>query len=304
MPWIFFAAIGPVLNAVANHIDKYSISKYLKGGETGALVIFSALFNLVALPIVVIVHPDVCTLPYASALLLMVNDMLIVLAMLLYFFALEVDEASYVVPFYQTIPLFGFILGFFVLGETITTTQGIGAGILLLGALLLSLELGLGKLHIKSRVALYMLGASALYAINGIVFKYFALDVGFWPAIFWGCVGKIALGLAFHLCLPHYRAQFRTLVSKNTRRVLGLNAISESFFIISETATSFAFTLAPVALVLLVNAFQPLCVLVLGIALTLYLPHLGTESLSRKLLTQKVVGVGLLILGTVVVSIY
>jgi drug/metabolite transporter (DMT)-like permease len=304
MSWILFAAIGPVLNAAANHIDKYSISKYLKGGETGALVIFSALFNLVALPVIYIVDPHLFALSYTHMILLMVNDMLIVLAMLLYFFALERDEASYVVPFYQTIPVFGFILGFFVLGETITGSQSIGAGFLLVGALLLSLELGLGRLHIKYRVALYMMGASALYAINSVLFKYFALDVGFWPAVFWGCVGKVGIGLIFLMCLPRYRKQFRTLISKNTRRVLGLNAFSESLFIIAETTTSYAFTLASVGLVLLVNALQPVFVFIGGILLTLFLPHFGTESLSRRLLAQKMCGIGLLVIGTMIIAVY
>lgn len=304
MSWLIFAATGPLLNAVANHIDKLSISKYLKGGEVGALVIFSALFNLIALPIIYIVHSDIFALTTQQILLLATNDMLIVGAMLLYFWALETDEATYVVPLYQTIPLFGFALGYLLLGETITVAQSIGAGVIIMGAIILSLESRIGGLHFKSTVVWCMLGASLLYAINGVVFKFFALDVGFWPAVFWGCVGKVAVGVLILLCVPSYRKQFVTLIQKNKRGVLGLNAVSESLYIIGETAANYALTLATVGLVLLVGALQPFFVFIIGILLTLFIPRLGVESITRHALIQKCIGVSLLVAGTIGVSVY
>src|ERR1035437_7394638 len=131
MSWFFIALIGPILYAVANHTDKYLISKYLKGGAVGSLIIFSAIFSIVALPIVILIHPAVFSVSLLQGIVLALNGMLVVVAVLFYFYALHKDEASYVVPFYQTIPIFTFILGYLILGETITRVQGIASIIII-----------------------------------------------------------------------------------------------------------------------------------------------------------------------------
>src|SRR5688500_240491 len=76
-----------------------------------------------ALPIVLVIHPDVFAIGLRQSAFLALNGMLTVVAILLYFYALHEDEASFVVPFYQTIPVFAFLLGYFILGETLSLSQ-------------------------------------------------------------------------------------------------------------------------------------------------------------------------------------
>jgi len=298
MSWFFIALIGPILYAVANHTDKYLISKYLKGGEVGSLIIFSAIFSVVALPIIILVYPAVFGVSLLQGLVLAINGMLVVVAILFYFYALHKDEASYVVPFYQTIPIFAFVLGYFILGETITKTQGISSLIIIIGALVLSFELGLGKIKFKKDVVLLMLAASLLFAINGVIFKLIAVSEGFWPSTFWGLVGKIILGFGFLVFVPSYHRQFLSMIKENKFAVLALNSMSESLFIVAEGVMGYAILLAPVVLVLLVNSFQPLFVFIIGIGLTVLFPKLGKESMTRSALIQKIFGIGLIIVGT------
>lgn len=297
MAWFFIALIGPFLYTVANHTDKYLISKYLKGGRVGSLIIFSSFFSIVALPAVIFFHPDILNVSLLQAIALAVNGMLIVFSVLFYFYALTYDDASSVVPFYQTIPVFAFILGYFFLGETITMGQGIASAVILFGALVLSFDFGSGARRFKKEVVFLMLGASLLYAVNGIVFKFIAIDSGFWTSTFWGLVGKIILGFGFLIFVPIYRNQFLAMVKENNFIVLGLNSLSEAMFIIGEGVTQFATLLAPVALVLLVNSFQPVFVFATGVALTVFLPHVSKESITSKVLVQKIFGIGLIVVG-------
>lgn len=294
MNWFLIALIGPVLYACANHTDKYLLTKYLKNGEVGSLIIFASIFSIVALPVVILIHPDVFAVNLMQAAVLGFNGMLTVVAILLYFYALHEDEASYVVPFYQTIPVFAFVLAYFFLGETITLSQGGAAALVLLGALALSFNVDEGAPRFKKKVVFYMLGASILYAVNGLIFKLVAVNEGFWPSTFWGLIGKIAIGVAFLLFIPTYRKQFLTMVKANKAAVLGLNSLSESLFIVAEGVTQYATLLAPLALVLLVNSFQPLFVMLIGVLLTLLFPRIGRESLTKRSLLQKAVGIGLL----------
>jgi hypothetical protein len=78
---------------------------------------------------------------------------------------------------------------------------------------------------------------------------------------------------------------------------VGLIAFSRTLFSVSETVTLYAMLLAPVALVLLVNSFQPVFVFALGILLTLFFPCVVRESLDRMKMLQKGVGIGLMLVG-------
>lgn len=302
MNWFLIALIGPILYAVTNHLDKYIIEKYLKGGAVGSLIIFSAIFNIVALPVILFIHPDVFSISFIEGVALAVNAMLVTLAVLCYFYALHEDEASYVVPFYQTIPIFGFILGYFILGETISVVQGVGSLIIIVGALVLSFEFG-DKIRFKTKVVALMLVASIFYAINGVIFKLIALKNGFWQSTFWSLVGQVILGVIFLLFIRPYRRQFLEMIKENKFAVLGLNSLSEALFIVAESVTQFATLLAPVVLVLLVNSFQPFFVFIIGIFLTLFFPKISQESFSRKSVIQKVVGIGLIVAGTYFIGI-
>lgn len=297
MNWFFIALIGPILYACANHTDKYLISRYFKNGGVGALIIFSSIFSIIALPIVLFVHPSVFGVSLLRGVALAINSMLVVAALLLYFYALQKDEASYVVPFYQTIPIFAFILGYFILGEKISIFQGLASVVIIIGALILSFELGFKKIRFKKNVVLLMLGSSLLYAINGVVFKLIAVNEGFWPSIFWGLTGKIILGFAFLAFISKYRRQFLGMMRENKVAILGLNSLSESLFIVAEAVMQYAMLLAPVVLVLLVNSFQPFFVFIIGIALTLLFPKIGKESLIKRSLIQKLIGIGLIMTG-------
>lgn len=95
MQWFFIALVWPILYACANHTDKYFISRYLKNGEVGALIIFSSIFGIIALPVVLFIHPTVFNVSFFQGVILAINSMLVVIAVLLYFYALQKDEASY-----------------------------------------------------------------------------------------------------------------------------------------------------------------------------------------------------------------
>ena len=303
MTWFFIALIGPFLYAVANHTDKYLISKYFKGGQIGALIIFSSIFSLLALPIILLANPEIFNISVWRGLVLAVNGSLVVISILFYLYALQKEETSLVVPFYQTIPIFAFILGYYILGETLTLWQGVAFLIILAGALVLSFELGVKQIRFKTKIVLLMLGASFLYALNGVVFKLIAIEDGFWTSTFWSLVGKIILGFIFLSFVPSYRKHFFSVIKDNQAKVLGLNSLNETAVIVADAVTAFATLLAPVALVFLINAFQPFFVLLLGIILTIFLPQFSRESLLGKHLVQKIVGIGLILVGTLCLSI-
>ena len=302
MNWIAIALLPPLFSALANHVDKILVDKYIRSRGVGGLVIFSALFSVVTLPIIWTIEPTVVNIGWSTGVLLALNDFLAIAAILCYFYALTYDEATLVVPYYQTIPIFAFILGYVFLGETLTSQQLFAGGLILLGALVLSFNIG-ARVSLRLRVALLMITASLLFAINGVFFKIIAEDAGFWVGTFWGFVGKVIAGILLLLFVRSYRRDFIYLLNGNTAKILLFVIVSESLFILAESITQYALLLAPVALVLLLNAFQPFFVFIIGIILTFTLPRLVHESTNTLALVHKIIAIALLFYGTILISI-
>ena len=302
MSWFFIALLAPFFFACANHNDKFLLSRYIKGGNIGSIIIFSALLSVVPIPIIISIQPNVYHVSLGQGAVLVATGMFGVVAVLCYLYALDIDEASFVTPFYQTVPIFAYFLGYFILSETITVVQGVGSFVIIMGALALSFEFGRRGTWFKRKVVGLMLAASFLNAVNGVIFKLIALDKGFWLSLFWGFVGQVIIGLIFLICVPSYRKNFFDTVKEHKVAVLALISLSEVLFTVAEAITLYATLLAPVALVLLVNSFQPLFVFVLGVLLTVFFPRLGRESLGGTKLLQKVLGIGLLLAGGYLIS--
>jgi drug/metabolite transporter (DMT)-like permease len=298
MNWIFIALVSPLAHAVVNHLDKYLISRYVKGGSVGTLILFSALFAVVALPVIVLLEPAVFhSVTIQQAIVLMINGALLVVAIMFYLYALEDEEASYVVPFFQLVPVIGFILGYFLLRETLITQQIMGALLIVAGGVVLSLELVGGRYRLKTKLVLLMLGSSFFYAINAVIFKWIAVDQGFLNSLFWDLLGKFLFGVVLFFCVRSYREAFFNLLAHNKMTIISLNAINEVIALVGEAALVLAVLYAPVALVQSVGGLQPAFVFVLGIVITLLFPKFGKESLERKLLIQKIVGIVIMTVG-------
>lgn len=302
MSWFFIALCAPFLLACANHNDKFLLSRYLKEKNIGSIVIFSSLFSGVAILIVSFIEPDVYDVSLFQGSAVVASGMLSVVAVVCYLNALDLGEASFVTPFYQTAPIFAYFLGYFILGETITLAQGLASVAIVAGALSLSFEFGRRGMRFKRNVVALMLAASFLSATNGVIFKLVAVDRGFLVSLFWGFVGQVMAGLTLLVCVPSYRRDFLSFFKQQKVAGVGLIALSRMLTSVSEAVTLYATLLAPVALVLLVNSFQPLFVIVFGVVLTLFFPRVAKESLGRMKMLQKGAGIGLMLVGGYLIS--
>lgn len=298
MNWFLIALINPIAHAFVNHFDKYLLSKYVKGGTVGALILFSSLFAVVALPIIYFINPGVIGgITFMQGLILMVNGAFLTIGIILYLYALDTDEASYVAPFMQFYPVFGFILGFVLLKEVLNLNQILAAILIVIGSIILSYELTPGKKRFKLKLVSLMIGACFFYSINAVIFKAIAVDEGFTTSLFWDMAGKFVFGVILFLSLKSYQTEFIGMIKNNGFKVVILNVINEIIGLIGEIATVFAVLLAPVALVQSLTGLQPVFVLIIGIFLTIFFPRFAKESLSRNHLLQKIIGVVIVTMG-------
>jgi drug/metabolite transporter (DMT)-like permease len=289
---------------LGNHIDKYLLDKQLERRGVGSLMLFSALIGVLVMPLILLVQPDVLHITPAHAAIVVVNGMLYVLGLLPYFYALQRDEASIVVPLFQSSAVFSYLLGLFVLGEDLSALQ-LGAALLVVcGSILIALELGQRRSIFKADVFALMLLASFLNALNWLLFKFVAVQENFWvSSFFWEYAGFALVGALMLICVRSYRLEFIAVLRQNKFNVLGLVALNETASLAAKTATNVASLMAPLALISTVNGLQPLFVLLSGVLLTLYLPRYGQERLGVTIVLQKVAAMTLMIVGASLLAI-
>lgn len=296
MNWFLIALIGPALWAMVNHIDKYIISRYFSGPGVGSLVIFTSASGFIISLVIMACNVRSIGLETGNALCIILNGALLVAAFIPYLYALENEEASWASTLYQLIPIFGYFLAWVFLGEHLNARQLLASFLVIAAAVAISLDLR-QKITFKAKPFWLMMLSSLMIALNALIFKVVALNENFWGTAFWEYIGGALFGLALFVCVPLYRRQFISTIRRGKAAVLGINMFSEFLNIGAKLAANFASLLAPLALVWVVNGFQPLIVFVYAVILTLFFPKFGREDMRKQIVIQKLAAMVIMLFG-------
>jgi len=306
MNWFLLAFGAPFLWAMVNIADNYLVSKYSqkeKERSSGGLVLFSSLIGILIAIIIAVFTPNIFGIAINDKLLLLLAGGLSVFWIILYLYAIEIEEISVIVPWFLTVPVFGYILGYFFLGETLGLKQIIGAVIILLGLILISIDFFNLRKSTKKKTILYVLLASIIISVSGIIFKYVTIEGNFWVSSFWEYVGLGLIGIILYLFVPKYRKEFMFMHKEGGKKIFILNITSELMTISGNLMTNFALLLAPVTMVYLVGSFQPAIVLFLTIIGTKFFPHIIKENISKNVLIQKIIAILIMTAGSILLFI-
>lgn len=300
MTWFYFALGAPFLWAIVNRIDHFLVSRYASSANAGigSLVLFSSLFGFVVAFLIAIGVGGGVVLPMVDVLLLLLAGLLGGVSVVLYLQALFSEEPSRVVPLFQLIPVFSYILSHVFLGEIFTNNQLIGGSIIVFGSMLISLDFSSFKLNTK--VLVLMVVSSIFFAIQSVLFKFVTEDYGFWVASFWEHLGLGLLGLLIFLLVKSFRTDFLKTLNQSGPTLLSLNFTNESLTIIGNLLTGYAIVLGSVAQVSLVASYQPVFVFVFGVIGVYLFPEIFEEDLSKKALFQKIICICVITLGSVI----
>lgn len=304
MQWFFIALGAPFLWAIVNISDQYLVEKYTTGKRgSGGLVLFSSLIGIFVGIIIAILTPGLFAIPMSDKLLLVLTGGITIAWIILYLFTLEIEEVSAVVPWFLTIPIFGYVLGYIFLGETLSSQQLLGSFIVLTGVLLISVDFSGQKRKLRWGSIIYMTIACILIAISGVIFKYVTIGNNFWVSSFWEYAGLGIFGILIFLFVPKYRNEFTSMNRQGGKKIFALNTISEILTIIGNLLTNFALLLAPVTMVYLVSSFQPAIVLFFTLFATKFFPNIVKEDLKKNILLPKVIAIIVTIIGSIILFI-
>lgn len=295
--------VAPICYAAINHIDKYLLSKYFKGISPAVLVMFSSLVGLLIAPILLLLDLSAIHIPATEAGILILSGILFILHTIPYFFALDQDETSLVAPLFLISPVIAMIFGYIFLGEILTQQQILGSLLVLMGSFGLLVRMGEGKAKFKWGIFWLMSTASFLIATQTLLFKVTALQSSFITAAFWQFIGFVVPASAMLAFSKKFRKQLRYVFKVNATKVLGLNLGNELLASVAVLTVGFVSLSAPLGLVVVIaEGTQPFFVLLFGILLSILLPKIAKEDISKKALLQKFIMIIVMFMGVAMIN--
>lgn len=293
MEWFFFALLAPILWAVLNIIDKYFLTKLIKNAFS--YQILTLLFDgSIVLPFFLFVK---ISFAYPWFILSILLSVIISFIFIYYNKALMIEETSRVIIMFYLNPLFALILAYVFLGETLNLSKYIGILFLVLSAILISYKRSKGKFKFSAALG-YVLIVSVSWAASNVFTKYAFNFIDYFSFLFGTVVGYLICGLIL-LCSPKYRKDFFNDMHKaNKKKVFFWRIFSVIVYYIALISFYIAISKESVSLVSAIPSLQPLFVLVYTIILSLFIPKILSEKISKLIMFLKILSVILIFVGT------
>ena len=305
---IILAIIAAVFYAATNHIDKYLISTAVKNADYRALILVS---TIIAGGVMAIIYSFVCnfelTFDIPSILLLLFNSALYTVANIFWFKALDRDDTTIVVIMFQLIPVFMLLLSPLILQDQhINPLQLVGGLLITLAAVFLTYEPTHKKFNKEKLITLAIMAfVSLAYAIWFIIEGRINQEHDFNQTILWSNITLFIVGIFIFIFIKSFRKSFSKMLKTNGPKVIGLNLVNEMLNSFGGVLSTFAGTMASVALVSFVTqGVQPFAVMLMGILITRLFPKIEKEKITKTDIIKRVatiivcmVGIGFIEFG-------
>ena len=298
--WLIFALLPPILWGFTNVLDSALRKNFIKSDF--ALTWFVAFTRL---PFVILFFlisgfyiPDI-----TSVLLMLIGGILWTYPpMILYFKAMETEDASRISLLMQLVPVFTLLIAFFALGEVLTINQGLAFVILIIGGIFASLKKTEKNWHFSK--AFLLIGiAGFLWATSDVLFKKLeTVFPDFLSAFAFFFLGSF-LASMFMLMHADGRSKVLNHFTILSKRGWIMIIATQTLGIIGSISFAYALTLGKASLTAVMIGIQPLFALGFGLILAQFIKEIHREDLSKKTLLLKGLSFVLIIVGLVVLEI-
>ena len=293
MDWVIFSLFSRALWAADNIVDKLLRGRHLRDSLVLTLIAgISALF----LSLVIILFNGLRWIGFGPVALIVFAGAFQVVAVFAFYQAIAKEEISRVIPLFQLTPLFVLILSLLFLKEVLTLNHYLAFVLILLGGLLISLQKTKGVF--KLRVAFWwMVLSSLIYAIYAVILKSLYVAHPFWDLTVYLGFGEFLPTPLLLLLIASFRSRF--IKSLSGLKPIGWTLLILGMFFVTAASLSglWALAIGPVTLVSVFRGFQSLFVLVYAVLLSIWLPKILKEELSKSVIGIKVVAILLMSVG-------
>jgi drug/metabolite transporter (DMT)-like permease len=290
MSWVLFAVLAQAVWASAIILDKIIRTKFIK--DSVFLVALFGVFDFV--PFLFVIPFVNLSVPNSSALIAaLVAGALMTVALAPYVKSLAFEEASRVTLLWLTGPIFVLLMAHLFLGERLTINSYIAFVLLLVGGVLISIKKIEGIFKLSTAFWL-MLFSAFLFAVSDILIKFVYSTQSYWNGAIWVGLGT-PIGSA--ALVMFFRRRFFLNIKKISNASLALVMSSAISGFMGRLLYFLAIMLGSVSIVAVIGGFEGLFVLLYALLLSIWLPKILKEEISKKILLTKVVAIFFMISG-------
>ncbi len=306
---------------MGNYLDRWLLERYkVSDDETsvGTLVLVSGFFSIVIGTVVLVVtyslsqfgiiEEELLQIGWKERMVAMSVGVIEILWLIPYLYALDESDETQSAPLFQSIPIFGFILGAVFFDEIPTGMHIVSGLVIITGALILNVNLGAsreaGALRLQGKVIVLMLLASFLISLAAFLFKVTAVEENYLGTVFWMSSGSFATSCIIWLFVPQYRRDFNAFVRRCDVKGATINIVNEVTDNIAILAFYGAVVLGPsTAIVQATTAYQPVFVLLIGMIAAWFGSQFHQERFSGSGLLQRIIGIAAIVGGSVMIFV-
>ncbi len=290
--WVLLSILASLMWTLSNIIDKYVLTKWVKSPFVNSIIM--CIVGLLA-SLIVYLFQGFSPLSYFNILLAFIAGTLYIVANLLYFKAVRIEEISKVAPLFFLSSLFVVIMAAVFLGEVFTPIKYLGISLLIIGAVLISsknLKFSFGK-------ALWIMVLSSLsLAFYSVIIKYLLGFADFWTVFSYAKIGAVFILIpVFYFGVSHLRSSTR----EHGKKVVGAIAVSEIITVIGILLVTAAASIGYITLVNAIGSLQPFFVLAFAVALSIFYPKILKEVIGKSAVALKLIAIAMMFVGVVLI---
>lgn len=300
MSYILLALFATSMWAVANMMDKVILTKHLENYIL--YVTFAAFFGLLFAGLISLIF-QISIIANFPLILSLLNGFMVIIALFFYFKALSIEEVTRIVPALQIIPLVVIVLSWISLKETLGAMQYGGIGLIVGGALLVSIKENSKGIFAFRKGFWYILLSCLLFGTTWVLSKYILSIISYWNLFFWSRIGGFLAFCLLLLAFPLFRRSALNFKSV-TKKGLFLIANSEVIGTSATFLSLIALTKGPVSIISTISSSQPFFVLLYIVILTSFFKKsfnfkVEKSALSIKITASFFIAVGFLLITNV-----
>ena len=262
MSWMFFAGLSPLVWSFSNYIDEYLVKHHFSVSPV-MMIVAAAVFSIIPGGIALMFYPEALEISWPMRIVLGLLDVYILITFVPYIKAIQLDGASVAVPMFQTIPVFTFLFGWIILGETVSLPKILAC--LLIVASAIGITWNFKTKSIRRKTVYLMLLSSMGLAISNIMNRYVVQEIDWISMMIWMWIGSSVAGILAVVLYKPWRQSFSNVILKARPAVLSLFVIQAALDMVATGLFIYALTLAPATgLVSTMNGLQPFFVIALG----------------------------------------
>jgi len=288
------AIVSGFIWSVVNVIDKTVVSKYIKN-PIFMILIFSVVSFIIGIVAVPFIPGGLVGWAWFWVILAGVGYML---ATLLYFYALQIEEASRVVPLFSLSTAFLVIISAIFLGEIFSFITYFGILLIIIGTIIITARKNIFEAFTSKALWLMALGAFG-WAGSSAISKYLLDSYTYWQVYSWQRIFVGLIGIVFAL---FFFKNIRQVYSQIKKRYVALHSFSEVLNLLGVFVFTVAISYWFVSLANTVASVQYVFIFLWAVIISRFKPSLFTEEVNKRVIWQKVVSIALIIVGIYLIT--